>query len=34
MMEQKKDTLIAEVESRLQQRTTRQEIFAIRWTVR
>lgn len=33
-IEQKKDTLIAEVESRLQQRTTRQEIFAIRWRVR
>jgi adenine-specific DNA-methyltransferase len=33
-IEQKKDTLIADVESRLQQRTTRQEIFAVRWRVR
>ena len=33
-IEQKKDTLITEVESRLQQRTTRQEIFAVRWRVR
>jgi len=33
-IEQKKDTLIAEVESRLKQRTSRQEIFAIRWRVR
>lgn len=33
-IEQKKDELIAEVESRLQQRTSRQEVFAIRWRVR
>jgi hypothetical protein len=33
-IEQKKDDLIAEVESRLQQRTSRQEVFAIRWRVR
>lgn len=33
-IEHKKDSLIAEVESRLQQRTSRQEIFAVRWRVR
>jgi len=30
-IEQKKDSLIADVESRLQQRTSREQLFAVRW---
>lgn len=33
-IEQKKDTLIEDVEARLQQTTTRKEVFTIRWHVR
>lgn len=33
-IEQRKDSLIGEVEARLQQRTTRQEIFTLQWRVR
>jgi adenine-specific DNA-methyltransferase len=33
-IEQRKDSLIADVEARLQQRTSRQEVFTVRWGVR
>ena len=32
-IEQRKDSLIADVEARLQQRTARQEVFTVRWGV-
>ena len=33
-MEQRKEALIGHMEARLQQRTSRQEIFTVRWRVR
>ena len=33
-IEQRKDSLIADVEARLQQKTTRSEVFAVRWQLR